>query len=118
MNRGSNRDGGTYRGNNEVTARKNREESSMKSKPIIGYNNSRLESQPPARKKSSGMSSESLESENEEKSESEDDRRERIRESVKLGGRNKTAREYANGIPSTNEDGRLIGKTKSGDKQQ
>ena len=60
----------------------------------------------------------SSESENEENSDRENDRRERTRGSAKLGGRNETGREYANGSPSTNEDGRLIGTTKSGDKEQ
>ena len=37
---------------------------------------------------------------------------------AKQGGKNKTGREYADNSPNTNEDGHLIGTTKSGYKQQ
>jgi hypothetical protein len=84
----------------------------------MGYKKSWLNSQPPVRNKSTGMLLASLESEYEERSDREDNRRERTCGSAKQGQRNKTGGENADGSPNTNEDGHLIGTTKSGDKQQ
>ena len=109
VNQGDNNNGGINQGHSKV--------SSVKKRQTMGYKKCRLKSQPPARK-STGMLSASLESEYEEKSDRKDDRRVRTCGSAKQGGRNETGRKYADDSPNTNENGRLIGTTKSGYKQQ
>ena len=118
LNRGDKNDGGTNRGRSKVDVCKTGTESSVKNRRAVGYKKSLLKSLPPARNKSTDMLSSSSEAEYEEKSDSEDNRRERTRGSAKQGERNETGREYADDSANANEDGRLIVTTKSGYKQQ
>ena len=118
LNRGDKNDGGTNRGRSKVDVHKTGTESSVKNRRAVGYKKSRQKSLPPSRKKSADMLSSSSESEYEEKSDSEDDRRVRTRGSSKQSERNVAGREYADDSANANEDGRLIVTTKSGYKQQ
>ena len=119
LNLGDKNVGGTNQGRSKVDVHKTGTESSVKNIRAVGYKKSRQKSLPPSRKKSADMLSSSSESEYEEKSDSEDDRRDITRGSSKQSERNVAGREYADDSANANEDGhRLIVTTKSGYKQQ